>query len=94
MILDFSDVPERLLKALPTAWTLRLVRAFEPTETAGVVLSRAHWGASPRGLSLRLRGERAAFASAGKGQLLRKRPLVLTQNWPLLKTASLELDAS
>ncbi|MBK5256224.1 MAG: hypothetical protein JJE39_09355 [Vicinamibacteria bacterium] len=92
VVLDFADVPERLLKALPTAWNVRLLRAFEPTETACIVLTRAHWGASPRGLSIRLRADNRRFVQTGPGCLLKRITLAATQNWPFLKTAMIDLD--
>jgi hypothetical protein len=84
--------PDRLLKSLPTAWNLRLLHAFEPTETACIVLTRSHWGASPRGLSIRLRAEKREFAQAGHGRLLKRLTVAATQNWPFLKTSTLDLD--
>ncbi len=92
VILDFADLPERLLKALPTAWNVRLLRAFESTETACIVLTRSHWGGSPRGLSIRLRAEKRLFAQTGHGRLLKRVTLAATQSWPLLKTSSLDLE--
>lgn len=92
VVLDFADLPERLLKALPTAWNVRLLRAFESTETACVVLTRSHWGASPRGLSIRLRAEKRRFAQTGQGRLLKLVTLAATQSWPLLKTAMVDLE--
>ncbi len=92
VILDFADLPERLLKALPVAWNVRLLRAFESTETAGIVLSRSHWGGSPRGLSIRLRSDQRVFAKTGRGKFLRRLVISATQNWPLLKTAALDLE--
>ena len=92
VVLDFADVPERLLKALPTAWNVRLLRAFESTETACVVLTRAHWGASPRGLSIRLRADKRRFAQTGKGRLLKRITLAATQSWPFLKTSTIDLE--
>lgn len=92
VVLDFADVPERLLKALPTAWNVRLLRAFESTETACVVLTRSHWGASPRGLSIRLRADQRLFVQTGKGRLLKRITLAATQNWPFLKTSTVDLD--
>lgn len=92
VVLDFADVPERLLKALPTAWNVRLLRAFESTETACIVLSRSHWGGSPRGLSIRLRTEKRQFAQTGHGRLLKRLTLAATQSWPFLKTSTLDLD--
>ena len=89
---DFADLPERLLKALPTAWNVRLLRAFESTETACVVLSRSHWGGSPRGLSIRLRAEKRLFAQTGHGRLLKRLTLAATQSWPMLKTTTLDLE--
>lgn len=93
VVLDFADVPERLLKALPTAWNMRLLRAFESTETACIVLTRAHWGASPRGLSIRLRTEKRSFVQTGHGRLLKRITLAATQNWPFLKTSTVDLEA-
>lgn len=92
VVLDFADLPERLLKSLPTAWNLRLLHAFEPTETACIVLTRSHWGASPRGLSIRLRAEKREFAQTGHGRLLKRLTVAATQNWPFLKTSTLDLD--
>ena len=92
VVLDFADVPERLLKALPTAWNVRLLRAFESTETACVVLTRSHWGASPRGLSIRLRAEKREFVQTGHGRLLKRLTLAATQNWPYLKTLTIGLE--
>ncbi len=92
VVLDFADLPDRLLKSLPTAWNLRLLHAFEPTETACIVLTRSHWGASPRGLSIRLRAEKREFAQAGHGRLLKRLTVAATQNWPFLKTSTLDLD--
>lgn len=92
VVLDFADLPDRLLKALPTAWNVRLLRAFESTETACVVLTRAHWGASPRGLSIRLRTDKRLFAPTGHGRLLKRMIVAATQSWPLLKTSSVELE--
>ena len=92
VILDFSDLPERLLKALPVAWNVRLLRAFESTETACIVLSRSHWGGSPRGLSIRLRSDQRVFAQTGRGKFLKRLVVSATQNWPLLKTAAIDLD--
>lgn len=92
VVLDFADVPERLLKALPTAWNVRLLRAFESTETACVVLTRAHWGASPRGLSIRLRVDKRRFTQTGQGRLLNRITLAATQSWPFLKTATIDLE--
>ena len=92
VVLDFADLPERLLKALPTAWNVRLLRAFESTETACIVLTRSHWGGSPRGLSIRLRAEKRLFAQTGQGRLLKRLTLAATQSWPLLKTTSLDLE--
>lgn len=92
VVLDFADLPDRLLKALPTAWNLRLLHAFEPTETACIVLTRSHWGASPRGLSIRLRAEKREFAQTGHGHLLKRLTVAATQNWPYLKTSTLDLD--
>lgn len=92
VVLDFADVPERLLKALPTAWNVRLLRAFESTETACVVLTRAHWGASPRGLSIRLRADKRQFAQTGQGRLLNRITLAATQSWPFLKTSTIDLE--
>jgi len=92
VVLDFADLPERLLKALPTAWNVRLLRAFESTETACVVLSRSHWGGSPRGLSIRLRAEKRLFAQTGHGRLLKRLTLAATQSWPMLKTSSVDLE--
>lgn len=93
VVLDFADLPERLLKALPVAWNVRLLRAYESTETACVVLTRSHWGASPRGLSIRLRTEKRFFAPAGLGRLLKRMMVSATQSWPILKTASVEMEA-
>ena len=92
VVLDFADLPERLLKALPTAWNVRLLRAFESTETACIVLTRSHWGGSPRGLSIRLRAEKRLFAQTGQGRLLKRVTLAATQSWPLLKTALVDLE--
>lgn len=92
VILDFADLPERLLKALPVAWNVRLLRAFESTETACIVLSRSQWGGSPRGLSIRLRSGQRVFAQTGRGKFLRRLIVSATQNWPLLKTAALALE--
>lgn len=92
VVLDFADLPDRLLKSLPTAWNLRLLHAFEPTETACIVLTRSHWGASPRGLSIRLRAEKREFAQTGHGRLLKRLTVAATQNWPFLKTSTLDLD--
>jgi len=92
VVLDFADVPERLLKALPTAWNVRLLRAFESTETACVVLTCSHWGASPRGLSIRLRAEKRLFVQTGLGRLLKRLTLAATQSWPFLKTSTVDLD--
>ena len=92
VVLDFADLPERLLKALPTAWNVRLLRAFESTETACVVLTRSHWGASPRGLSIRLRADKRLFVQTGRGRLLKHVSLAATQSWPVLKTATVDLD--
>ncbi len=92
VVLDFADLPERLLKALPTAWNVRLLRAFESTETACVVLTRSHWGASPRGLSIRLRADKRLFVQTGRGRLLKHVSLAATQSWPFLKTATIDLD--
>ncbi len=92
VVLDFADLPERLLKALPTAWNVRLLRAFESTETACIVLTRSHWGGSPRGLSIRLRAEKRLFAQTGQGRLLKRLTLAATQSWPLLKTAAVDLE--
>jgi hypothetical protein len=92
VVLDFADLPERLLKALPTAWNVRLLRAFESTETACIVLTRSHWGASPRGLSIRLRADKRLFVQTGQGRLLKRLTLAATQNWPYLRTSSLDLD--
>ena len=92
VVLDFADLPERLLKALPTAWNVRLLRAFESTETACVVLTRSHWGASPRGLSIRLRASKRLFVEAGRGRLLKHVSLAATQSWPFLKTATVHLE--
>ena len=93
VVLDFADLPERLLKALPTAWNVRLLRAFESTDTACVVLTRSHWGASPRGLSVRLRADKRWFAQTGRGRLLKRLTLLATQNWPFLKTTTVVLEA-
>jgi len=92
VILDFADLPERLLKALPTAWNVRLLRAFESTETACIVLTRSHWGGSPRGLSIRLSAERRLFAQTGQGRLLKRVTLSATQSWPRLKTSLIHLE--
>jgi hypothetical protein len=92
VVLDFADLPERLLKALPTAWNVRLLRAFESTETACIVLARSHWGASPRGLSIRLRADERLFVRTGHGRLLKRLTLSATQNWPSLKTSIINLD--
>ena len=92
MVLDFADLPERLLKALPTAWNVRLLHAFESTETACIVLTRAHWGGSPRGLSIRLRAEKRLFVQTGRGRLLKRVTLAVTQSWPFLKTATVDLE--
>ena len=92
VVLDFADLPERLLKALPTAWNVRLLRAFESTKTACVVLTRSHWGASPRGLSIRLRADKRLFVQTGRGRLLKHVSLAATQSWPFLKTATVDLD--
>ncbi len=92
VVLDFADVPERLLKALPTAWNVRLFRAYESTETACVVLTRAHWGASPRGLSIRLRTDKRLFTRTGQGRLLKRVILTATQSWPFLRTTNLDLE--
>ena len=92
VVLDFADLPERLLKALPTAWNVRLLRAFEATQTACIVLTRAHWGASPRGLSIRLRADKRLFVQTGRGRLLKRLTLTATQSWPFLKTATVDLD--
>jgi hypothetical protein len=92
VVLDFADLPERLLKALPTAWNVRLLRAFESTETACVVLTRSHWGASPRGLSIRLRADRRFFVQTGRGRLLKHVSLAATQNWPFPKTSTVHLE--
>jgi hypothetical protein len=92
VVLDFADVPERLLKALPTAWNVRLLRAFESTETACIVLARSHWGAGPRGLSIRLRADKRLFVQTGHGRLLKRITLAATQNWPFLKTSTIDLD--
>lgn len=92
VVLDFADLPEGLLKALPTAWNIRLLRAFESTETACVVLTRSHWGASPRGLSIRLRADKRIFVRTGRGSLLKHVSLAATQNWPFLKTSMVDLD--
>jgi hypothetical protein len=92
VILDFADVPERLLKALPTAWNMRLLHAFESTDTACIVLTRSHWGASPRGLSIRLRADKREFAQTGLGRLLKRITLAATQSWPFLKTSTIHLE--
>ena len=92
VVLDFADLPERLLKALPTAWNVRLLHAFESTETACVVLTRSHWGASPRGLSIRLRADKRLFVQTGRGRLLKHVSLAATQSWPFLKTAKIDLE--
>ncbi len=92
VVLDFADLPERLLKALPTAWNVRLLRAFESTQTACIVLTRSHWGASPRGLSIRLRAHKRWFVQTGHGRLLKRITLDATQNWPFLKTLAIDLD--
>ena len=92
VVLDFADLPERLLKALPTAWNVRLLHAFESTETSCVVLTRSHWGASPRGLSIRLRADKRLFVQTGRGRLLKHVSLAATQSWPFLKTAKIDLD--
>ena len=92
VVLDFADVPERLLKALPTAWNMRLLHAFESTETACVVLARSHWGASPRGLSIRLRAEKRLFVQTGLGRLLKRIALAATQSWPFLRTSTVDLE--
>ncbi len=92
VVLDFADLPERLLKALPTAWNVRLLRAFESTETACIVLTRSHWGASPRGLSIRLRADKRLFVQTGRGHLLKRLALVATQSWPSLKTSTVHLE--
>lgn len=92
VILDFADLPERLLKALPTAWNVRLLRAFESTETACIVLTRSHWGASPRGLSIRLRADKRDFVQTGQGRLLKRVVVAATQSWPFLKTSTVVLE--
>jgi recA bacterial DNA recombination protein len=92
VVLDFADLPERLLKALPTAWNMRLLHAFETTETACVVLTRSHWGASPRGLSIRLRGVNRLFVQTGRGRLLKRVILAATQSWPFLKNTLVDLE--
>jgi hypothetical protein len=92
VVLDFADLPERLLKALPTAWNVRLLRAFESTETACIVLTRSHWGASPRGLSIRLQAKKRLFVQTGHGRLLKRLTLTATQSWPFLKTLSIDLE--
>jgi len=92
VVLDFADLPDRLLKALPVAWNVRLLHAYESTETACVVLTRSHWGASPRGLSIRLRADKRLFAPTGLGRLLKRMMVSATQSWPLLKTASVEIE--
>lgn len=92
VILDFADLPERLLKALPTAWNVRLLRAFESTETACIVLTRSHWGASPRGLSIRLRADKRDFVQTGQGRLLKRIVVAATQSWPFLKTSTVVLE--
>ena len=93
VVVDFADLPERLLKSLPTAWNVRLLRAFESTDTACIVLTRSHWGASPRGLSIRLRAEKRLFVQTGHGRLLKRLTLSVTQNWPFLKTATVDIEA-
>ena len=92
VVLDFADLPERLLKALPTAWNVRLLRAFESTETACIVLARSHWGASPRGLSIRLRADERLFVRTGHGRLLKRLTVSATQSWPSLKTSTVHLE--
>lgn len=92
VVLDFADLPERLLKALPLAWNVRLLRAFESTETACIVLTRSHWGASPRGLSIRLRADKRQFVKTGHGRLLKRTQVSATQSWPFLKTSMVDLD--
>jgi hypothetical protein len=57
-----------------------------------VVLTRSHWGASPRGLSIRLRAEKREFVQTGHGRLLKRLTLAATQNWPFLKTSTIDLD--
>ncbi len=92
VVLDFADLPDRLLKALPVAWNVRLLHAYESTETACVVLTRSHWGASPRGLSIRLRTDKRLFAPTGLGRLLKRMMVSATQSWPMLKTSSVEIE--
>jgi hypothetical protein len=93
VILDFGDVPDRLLRALPLAWGQRLLRAFEDRETAGLVLARRRFAASPRGLAVHLKAQFARFDPAGRGRILRGLSTNATRPFPASRSLAMELLA-
>lgn len=93
VVLDFGDVPDRLLRALPLAWGQRLLRAFEDRETAGLVLARRRFVASPRGLAVHLKAQFARFDPAGRGRILRGLSTNATRPFPASRSLAMELLA-
>lgn len=89
VVLDFADVPDRVLSALPLAWGQRLLQAFEDRDTACLVLARRRFVASPRGLSVHLKVERARFDPAGDRRSLSGLETSATRPFPRLRTVSL-----
>lgn len=56
VVLDLADVPERMVRALPSSTWLRLAHVFEGRDTVGLLVGAAPTGRSAGGVSLSLRG--------------------------------------
>jgi hypothetical protein len=56
VVLDLSDVPERMVRALPASTWLRLAHVHEGRDTVGLLMGTVPMGRSAGGVSLSLQG--------------------------------------